>query len=75
VSDQKPARESILNLALSAVEHASRNGGMIAAHTEAVRLLNEHPECSMSVDELRDEIARIAMHRGVGVEFGSPPDD
>jgi hypothetical protein len=58
------------DLAKLAVETAAKDGGMIAVDLEARRLLDDNPDCRISFDELRDEIARWGLARGVCVEFG-----
>jgi hypothetical protein len=62
-------RQIVTELAIVAVEAASRDGGMIAAQDVAQRLLTDHPACSMKVLELRDQIVQMALNRGVGIEF------
>jgi hypothetical protein len=72
----KPAsveRQEVLDLASLAVENAAKDGGMIAADTEAQRLLDDSPDCQIPLSELRDAIARLAIERGVAVEFGDEP--
>jgi hypothetical protein len=69
----KPAsveRQEVVDLASLSVEGAAQDGGMIPADMEARRLLDAHPNCQISFDELRAAIARLAIDRGVGVEFG-----
>ena len=69
----KPAsveRQEVLDLASLSVEGAAQDGGMIPADMEARRLLDAHPDCQISFDALREAIARLAIDRGVGVEFG-----
>ena len=73
----KPAsveRQEVLDLAGLSVEGAAQDGGMIPADMEARRLLDAHPNCQISFDELREAIARVAIDRGVGVEFGIQSD-
>lgn len=70
MSPEVDARQKVLSLAHLAVQKAARDGGMIPAHTLAVQLLADHPDCPMSFEELRDGIARVAIEHGVGVEFG-----
>ena len=73
----KPAsveRQEVLDLASLSVEGAAQDGGMIPADMEARRLLDAHPNCQISFDELREAIARLAIDRGVGVEFGIQSD-
>jgi hypothetical protein len=60
----------VLDLAALAVSTASKDGGMIVADAEALRLLHENPYCQTSFTELRDAIAMMAVKQGVGVEFG-----
>jgi len=60
----------VLDLAALSVESAANDGGMIAADMEARGLLDAHPNCQISFEVLRDTIARLAMARGVGIEFG-----
>jgi hypothetical protein len=68
-------RQEIWDLASLSVEGAAQDGGMIAADMEARRLLDAHPECQISFDELRACIARLAIDRGVSVEFGVRSDE
>jgi hypothetical protein len=42
---------------------------------EARRLLEAHPDCQIPFKELRDAIARMAVEKGAGVEFGFRPDE
>jgi hypothetical protein len=60
----------VLDLATLAVEGAAMDGGMIAADMEARRLLDAHPDCQISFEVLRDTIARLAVARGVCIEYG-----
>jgi len=60
----------VFDLAALSVKGAAEDGGVVAADMEARRLLDAHPYCQIPFDELRDTIARIAVKRGVGVEFG-----
>lgn len=66
-------RQEVLDLASLSIEGAAQDGGMIPADMEARRLLDAHPDCQISFEELRDAIARLALARGVGVEFGLRP--
>jgi len=61
---------TVIDLAALAVFTASRDGGMIAADSEARRLLDANPDCQIAFAELRDAIVRVAVQHGVGVEFG-----
>ena len=63
-------RQEILDLANLFVKGAARDGGMIAVDPETRHLLDSHPDSEMSFSELHDAIARIAISRGVGIEFG-----
>jgi hypothetical protein len=63
-------RQEVLDLAGLSVDGAAKDGGMIAADMEAHRLLDAHPDCQIPFEELRDTIARLAVAKGVGVEFG-----
>jgi hypothetical protein len=63
-------RQEVLDLAALSVEGAAKDGGMIQADMEAHRLLDAHPDCQISFEELRDTIARLAIEHNVGVEFG-----
>jgi hypothetical protein len=71
---QSVERQEVLDLASLSVEGAAQDGGMIPADMEARRLLDAHPNCQISFDELREAIARLAIDRGVGVEFGIQSD-
>jgi hypothetical protein len=66
-------RQEVLDLAALSVEGAANDGGMIPADMEARRLLEAHPDCQISFEELRDVIAQLAIDRGVGVEYGLRP--
>jgi len=68
-------RYEVLDLAALSVEAAAQDGGMIATDVEARRLLDTHPDCQMSFEELRQAIAKLAVKRGVGVEFGLRPNE
>lgn len=70
----KSAGQEVLDLASLSIEGAAQDGGMIAAEMEARRLLDAHPNCQFSFEELRDTICRLAVERGVGIEFGLRPD-
>ena len=70
MSPEDDSRQKLLALAHMAVEKAARDGGMIAAHALATQFLADHPNSEMSHEELREEIARLAIQHGVGVEFG-----
>jgi hypothetical protein len=63
-------RQEVLDLASLSVEGAAQDGGLIPADMEARRLLDAHPDCQIPFDELRACIARLAIDRGVSVEFG-----
>ena len=67
-------RQEIMDLASLSVQGAAQDGGMIAADMEARRLLDAHPDCQIPFEELRDAISRLAVQRGVGIEFGLRPD-
>ena len=71
---QSVERTEVLDLAALSVEAAAQDGGLIPADLEARRLLDANPDCQMSFDELRASIARLAVKRGVIVEFGLRPD-
>ena len=64
------SRRQALAGAIVAVAKAARNGGMISIDLRAQRLLNEYPDCGLSLAELREELARLAIEQGVGVRFG-----
>jgi len=66
-------RQEILARALVAVARAAHDGGLIAADEVAASLLGKNPDCSMSFDEVRDEIARLAVASRLCVEFGTRP--
>jgi hypothetical protein len=61
--------EDLLDLANLSVETAAQHGGMILADVRARRLLDAYIDCPIPFEELRDAIARLAMERGVSVEF------
>jgi hypothetical protein len=60
----------VLDPASAAVKKALRNGTVLVINAEADRLLLEHPDCQLSVAELRDFIARLAMRRRCPMQFG-----
>jgi hypothetical protein len=60
----------VLDPASVAVKKALRNGTVLVINAEADRLLLEHPDCQLSLVELRDFIARLAMRRHVPMQFG-----
>ena len=66
-------RQELLARALVAVARAAHDGGLIATDEVAAALLEKNPDCSMSLDEVRDEIARLAVANCVCVEFGTRP--
>jgi hypothetical protein len=68
--DRSNAGLKVLDPASVAVRTASRNGTVLVINAEADRLLLEHPDCQMSLAELRDFVARLAMRRRVPMQFG-----
>jgi hypothetical protein len=65
----------VLDLVILSIEGAMEDGGMVPADMEARSLLEAHPDCQIPFEELRDAIARMAVEKGVGVEFGFRPDE
>ena len=65
----------VLDLVTLSIEGAMQDGGMVPADMEARRLLEAHPDCQIPFKELRDAIARMAVEKGAGVEFGFRPDE
>ena len=63
-------RQEMLDLASLSIERAARDGGMMAVDVEAYHILDMRPDSRMSFEELRTALARLAVSRGVGVEFG-----
>jgi hypothetical protein len=65
------ARRQILNRATVAVEQAARDGGVIKATVEARRIIDE---CiagdALTLNEVAEDIARLATERGLVVDFG-----
>jgi len=59
-----------LDPASAAVKKALRDRAVLMINAEADRLLDEHPDCQLSLVELRDFIARLAMRRRVPMQFG-----
>jgi hypothetical protein len=55
---------------IAVVEQAARLESTVAVETEARRLLRAHPRCPMSLDELRNEVLRVAAARGCSIELG-----
>ena len=68
--DRSNTAPSVLDLVSATVKKASRNGSVLVINAEADRLLLEHPDCQMSLAELREFIARLAMRRHVPMQFG-----
>ena len=68
--DQSNTGLKVLDPASVAVKKALRNGTVLVINAEADRLLLEHPDCQMSLAELREFIARLAMRRHVPMQFG-----
>ena len=64
-------RLHILGYAGVAIEKAARRKATLVVDVEAARLLYEYPNSSMSLDELRNRMTRLAAQRGVTVELGS----
>jgi hypothetical protein len=60
----------LLDPASVAVKKAARNGAVLVINVEADRLLLEHPDCQLSLAELRNFIARLAIRRRVPIQFG-----
>ncbi len=54
----------------TAVDAVFRDGKLISATAVAREILENNPDCTMSVDELAEWIGRLAATRGVSVEFG-----
>ena len=68
--DRSNTGPKVLDPASVAVKKALRNGTVLVINAEADRLLLEHPDCQMSLAELREFIARLAMRRHVPMQFG-----
>lgn len=66
------SRQQMLALAAAVVEKAAKDGGIVAARREALRLALEHPGCPMTVEDLSSAIATLAVERGLAVEFEDP---
>ena len=64
------SRRRVLRLAILAVEKASRDGVVVNATVEARRIRSEIDAGNLSVDEIADDIARLAAEKGLAVEFG-----
>jgi hypothetical protein len=69
-SEPSNAALKALDPASAAVKRAARNRSVLVINTEADRLLFEHPDCQLSLAEVRDFIARLAMRRRVPMQFG-----
>lgn len=67
------SRFAILDLAIEAVRCAARAHRQIAVTVVAQRLLDENPDCRMSLVELQDQIARFALADHVDIAFGIRP--
>ena len=65
------SRRVIVNRATVIVERAARDGKVVKATVEARRIMDE---CvagnAISLDEIAEDIARLATERGLAVEFG-----
>ena len=60
----------VLDPASAAVKSVARNGPALVINPEADRLSFEHPDCELSLAEVRDFIALLAMRRRVPMLFG-----
>jgi hypothetical protein len=67
------ACQKVLGLALALVEKSAGSGDAIAAHVEAVRLLDHNPECPMAWEDLRDHIVELANAHGAIVYVRDDP--
>ena len=54
-------RQEMLDQAKLSIESAAREHRPFAADTEARRLLALYPDCRMTLEELREAIARLAI--------------
>ncbi|CAN5370805.1 hypothetical protein BH10PSE9_BH10PSE9_17100 [soil metagenome] len=61
--------QEVSDAAGTAVEGVFRNGKLISAIAVARQILEDHPDCNMPVETLADRIGRMAVARGVAVEF------
>ena len=61
---------NVLDSASAVVKKALRNGTVLMINAEADRLLLEHPDCQLSLAELREFFARLAIRRRVPLQFG-----
>ena len=53
------------------VEAALRDGKLISATAVARQILDNNPDCCMTVDALAVCIGRLSTTKGVSVEFGN----
>jgi hypothetical protein len=60
-------RLELLDAARDVVEKASHDGREIAVAFEASRLFRDHPFARMSLAELKAELERVAVARGVAI--------
>ena len=68
--DRSNTALKVLDTVSTAVKKASQNGPVLVINAEADRLLSEHPDCQLSRAAVRDFIARLAMRRGIPMQFG-----
>jgi len=57
----------------TAVDAVFRDGRLISATAVAGQILQNNPDCSMTVDELAVWIGRLAATGGIAVELGKRP--
>jgi hypothetical protein len=67
---QSVKRQEVLDRALVAIQKLVRKRRVISPEVLAKRLLDEDPTCTISLAQLRNDIARLTVDRRVGVEFG-----
>lgn len=63
-------RQWVFTAAAVVVEMASRSGAILRVDAEARQLFQECVDCPLTIDDLRDVIALIAIRQRVPIQFG-----
>ena len=63
-------RRSVFAEAMLAVVMVERRHSVLGIDAAAKRLLGDHPDCGVSLDELRNYLMRFAVRQRVAVEVG-----
>jgi len=69
LDSRSESRRQLLDRVASVIEKARRKGSVVAAGTEAERLMTEYPNCPMTHPELQESIVRLARDARVPVRL------